>query len=180
MKISSQKYFFIQICPWKISHHLVFNSITFAVPFCHQGAFVALPKIFNQFLMFQRSKNPFDDQNFKLKIFLFKFFHLKPAHGKLPIQQYHLCSAFSSSYRLCSTTIIFLNDFSCFKDQNPFDNDNFKLEIGLFKFFYTNLSMANGPPLCVQQYHLCRAFSSSRSLCSTSKIFLIDSSCFKD
>ena len=28
------------ICPWEIGYYLVFNSITFAVPFRYQGAFV--------------------------------------------------------------------------------------------------------------------------------------------
>ena len=73
------------------------------------------------------------------------------------------------------------NQFLAFRrSKNPFDDENCKLELFWFKLFHTNLSMANWPPPCVQQQHLCSAFSSSRSLCSTSKIFLIDSSRFKD
>ena len=39
--------------------------------------------------------------------------------------------------------------------------------------------MENWPPTCVQQYHLYNAFSSHKSLCSGSKISLINFSCVK-
>ena len=123
------------------------------------------------------------NENFKLKIFLFQFFHTNLSMANWPplyVQQYHFCSAFSSSRSLCSTSKIFLMNFLRFKDQKTTLMMTILSWKYFYSIFYTNLSMANWPRPFVQQHHVCSAFSTWRSLCRHSKIFLIDFLSFKD
>ena len=87
-------------------------------------------------------------------------------------------------FRMLGPLQPFLNSFNrflaFFKDQKTIWWKNCQAGNICVWIFHTSMPMETWLPLWVQHYHLCCTFSSSRSLCFASKMFLIIFSHFKD